>query len=357
LLSGCSFFKSDFAPNSRELALKNYRHGARALKDNDLVQAEIDFHTTLEYQANFAPAFEGLAQILFKKNKIIQAEHYLDLAIQSDKKWIPAYILKGRIYLQKEDFDLALEELNLANNLASNHNLLSLSKEIEPLLADAYSGIGDFYQAHQHYQKAVKNFPQEKHLQIKMMQTAAYVKMLQNKGEQVNGIMAKEVITRADLAVLLLNYLIPDRVNQDTLNFTIKDLPESATQREAILKCVHLKYLSLLPDGTFRPSDRVDRAEMALFIQQILKMQFSDFGSANLLIISDIEPWQSYARAASLVVKLNIMRLDEDGGFVAQNLIPGTKALQIVLRLATVLKFSSFPMHLLRQESPNTEHD
>ena len=325
------------------------------MKEGSLVQAEICFKRALQQTDPYAPALEGMAQVYSRRNQINQAEQYLEAAVRADRNWIPAYILKGEILLQKEDYDLALEELKQAETLSQTHQLFSLQTTIQPLLADAYAGAGDFKAALLHYQKARIQNPNDKTLQQKITAVERNLELLRGRGRDVQKIILQKIVSRSDFALLLTEYL-PAPLLADTLQKKIiLDLPVSPPRAQAIQKTVWAGFLPLLPDGTFRPADRVDRAEAALFMERILNQKQSGFKKAEAGTFKDVESWQPYAQATVLTISLKLLSVGENGYFFPKRYITGREALEMVYRLNKVLKLPPLPTDLLRDKGPDTE--
>ncbi len=348
-------YKND--PDSRQKANRCYKEGLLSLKKGSLVQAEICFKQALQQAEPFAPALEGMARVYSRRNQINLAEQYLEASVQADKNWIPAYILKGQILLQKEDYDLALEELKQAEARSRAHQLFSMQKNIQPLLADAYAGTGNFNAALLHYKKAQSQNPDDKTLQQKINATERSLKLVKGRGRALQKIILQKTVSRSDIALLLIDYL-PAYFMADTLrNELIRDLPVTAPRAQAIEKTVRAGLLPLLPDGTFRPSDRVDRAEAALFMEHILKEKHTGFQQAERGNFKDVEFWQPYIQAAVLAVSLKLIPAGNDGYFFPKRYVSGREAVEMIYRLAEILQLPSFPAHLLRNKSPEAEHD
>ena len=356
-LQSCGFFLQKNAPAPHEVAKKCYKEGLLSLNSGSLIQAEICFKRALQQENKYAPALEGMARIYFMRGKINPAEQFLDAAVQADKNWLPAYLLKGKILLQKEDYDLALEELQQAEFLSRAHHLPALQKTIQPFLAEAYAGCGNFKQALVHYKNARRQKSADPRLKQKIADTERSLLLLRGKGSALQKMMLQKTISRADLAVLLTQYL-EAKVFSDTLvNGRIRDLPMAKLQGQAVQKTVRAGLLPLLPDGTFHPGDRVDRAEAALFMEHILKQHANGFMPAPAAYFKDVESWQPYLQAAALSISLKLIPSGREGYFFPGRYLNGKEALAMIYRLAELLKLPSFPAYLLRDKSDNAEQN
>ena len=357
ILSGCSFFQPNVTITKEASHLLHYKNGLRAFNKSELVQAEILFHDALESRKNFAPALEGLARVYFERKDLQQSELFLERAIYIDRNWIPAYILKGQIYKYKEDYDLALAEFQLAEKLLKAYKIPSLSRKLQPLLAEAYMFTGQFRKAADHYNEAIQQFPDQKDYQQALNEVNTYLHLLDGQSSDIRTIVTHNKINRADLAVLLSNYLVADSVCTEPDSHQPIDAPSDPLYRKAILRCLHSGCLPLLPDSTFRPGDFVDRTEMALFINRILLKKFPEIKATKGINFADLDSKLPYFRAARLVVDLDMIHVNEGQYFYPRHILSGGEAVRIVYRLARFLETPLFPANVLRDKSPDAEKD
>jgi len=353
----CFFGDQSVIQKADTPAIKEYKAGLNSLNKSDLIHAEIHFQNALASRDNFAPALEGMARIFLERNQPLLAERYLEQAVQADQNWVPAYILKSRLYLANEDFDLAREELRLAQKRIKKHQLKNFETEIQPLLAQACFGMGNYQTAARHYKSALNKNPKDKQLSRRYEQAKNYAKLLKNKNERLKKVVRSAEIGRGDLALLMRHFLKFDSNIQQLGKLSILDLPQDELLAESILKCCSASYLPVLPDGTFHPEDKVDRAEMALFIERILSHRYPFFVRWDSINVKDVERYQPFTKAVQLSLTLKLMEQDNNQNFRPYAILSGTEALVIVYRLATFLELPVFPMHFLRNQRGDTKNN
>ncbi len=356
-LHSCFFNNQSVKNDDGTTASQEYKSGLNALNRDDLIDAEIHFQNALNSRDNFAPALEGLARIQLQRHNPLLTERYLDQAIQADRNWVPAYILKSRLYLVNEDFDLAREELRMAQKRIKKHQLKSFEAEIQPLIAEACFGLGNYESAKIHYINALKQNPEDKRLSDRLEQSKIYSQLLMNKNGRLKTVVRANEMRRGDLALLMRYFLQFAAENQEAEQIRILDLPQDTTLAESIKMCCAANYLPILPDQTFHPEDKVDRAEMALFIERLLNRKYPFIVRLDLIEINDVERYQPFSRAAQLVLTLNLMERDDNQNFRPYDILRGTEALVIVHRLASFLEVPVFPTHFLRNQSGDSKNN
>jgi tetratricopeptide (TPR) repeat protein len=85
--------------------------GELALKRGDFTAAQESFRKALEISPEDAAAAYNVGEIFFSNQKIDEAIAYFELAIRIKKDWPKAYYRLGFAYLNKGDYDKALENL------------------------------------------------------------------------------------------------------------------------------------------------------------------------------------------------------------------------------------------------------
>jgi tetratricopeptide (TPR) repeat protein len=85
--------------------------GELALKRGDFTAAQKSFREALEISPEDAAAAYNVGEIFFSNQKVDEAITYFELATRVKKDWPKAYHRLGLVYLNKGDFDKALENL------------------------------------------------------------------------------------------------------------------------------------------------------------------------------------------------------------------------------------------------------
>lgn len=85
--------------------------GEVALKNGDFAAAQDSFRKALEISPEDATAAYNVGEIFFSNQKVDEAIPYFELAVRIKKDWPKAHLRLGLAYLNKGDFDKALENL------------------------------------------------------------------------------------------------------------------------------------------------------------------------------------------------------------------------------------------------------
>jgi tetratricopeptide (TPR) repeat protein len=85
--------------------------GELALRRGDFAAAQEAFRKALEISPEDAAAAYNVGEIFFSNQKVDEAIAYFELAVRIKKDWPKAYHRLGLVYLNKGDFDKALENL------------------------------------------------------------------------------------------------------------------------------------------------------------------------------------------------------------------------------------------------------
>jgi hypothetical protein len=92
---------------------------------------------------------------------------------------------------------------------------------------------------------------------------------------------------------------------------TFRDVPWAHPHREAIEAIAEAEVARGYPDGTFRPSASVTRAQMASFLTRALDLE----PVANTTTFPDVPPEQDHAAAIAAIVEAGIAQGHPDGTF------------------------------------------
>ena len=353
LLSGCNSYNNGSSFRQPQSAEYYYLAGQKALHANELVQAEIAFKQALRQQSHFASAFFGLARVDYLRGKLHRAEGELVNCIQTDKNQISAYFLLSKIYLDREDFKSANTILIQAEKYLPQNIPSQLQRSFSALKAEALAGTGNFKEANGYYQKAAEASPADSSIRKRLKKNVQLLQVTQGQPEILRQIARKKQITRGDLA-FLFQYMLPltDSIKKPVSG--IKDLPMDPNLRMALLRSLRLSWLPVLPDGTVRPDDLLQRAELAIFLSRILKQrELAKFETAQT--IEDVEDYLPYYEDVLRMSVFGIMPLDKNNFFLPDEPVSGEEALLAVDRLSRVLKRAGLPFYFKRQKSERTE--
>ncbi len=327
------------------------REGQEALRNKDLVQAEIAFKQALGQETDYAPALLGLARIDFLQNKLHLAEQKLKACVRVDSLQIPAWLLLGKLYLQLEDFETAVTILTEVQNKRFPPEFTNLRPHLCVLRAKALYGLAEYESADICFKKALSYFPNDRALQRKMRTNSELKRIVSGKENILRRIALKKQITRADLAVLFTQ-LISVRDSCPNCTQHITDWPKNSIQSEAMQYAVCCGWLPVLPDSTVRPEDTVQRVELAIFASQIMtRYGIGKFQTQQT--IQDVQLYKPYYEAVLRSSVYGIIPADNNGYFYPERLLSGEEALLCVNHLSCVLERAGLPFYF---ERPKGEH-
>lgn len=151
------------------------------------------------------------------------------------------------------------------------------------------------------------------------------------EGVNTNIFAPDKTVTRAELAVMLMRTLQIPGVQQSAANpFSDKDsTPEWA--RLAIHTGAVEGIFNGYPDGTFRPQQEIDRAEMAAMLAKALKWETDPELDLTFSDRANIPAWaQSYVQAA---YENGLLQGRGDNQFVSDGMTTRAEAAVVMLRL------------------------
>jgi tetratricopeptide (TPR) repeat protein len=365
LLTGCAGKKEHPADPLVITPEYYYNEGKKYLELNDITSAEWHFKKAVQLRADFAPAYEGLSLAQLERGNLQKAEIFIKEALKNDSDWIPARIINGRLYLAKGEYEYAVNEFEYAVNTADRSKLI---KDKVKLKRDAYCRMGSAYKAWGKYIEAQAAFQQVLNIDSTDIKAAAAVKeineylaVIEGKPAIINKIAAKKEITYADAAVLFLTELDIEKIFRSVQlikeyrnktaatiernNFTsesIADVAEDYWAKSYIDKAIRLGIMELLPDSTFRPDNKINRAEMAIIIERFLMKAYDDpqldtryfkYVSSPYKDILNVSP---IFNSVMVVTKRNIMTVFEDDTFRPLNTISGIEAINIITKIKSM---------------------
>lgn len=365
ILTGCAGKKEPPADPLVITPEYYYNEGKKYLELNDITSAEWHFKKAVQLRVDFAPAYEGLSLAQLEQGNLPNAEIFIKEALKYDGDWIPARIINGRLYLARGEYEYAVNEFEYAVNTADGSKLI---KDKVKLKRDAYYRMGSAYKAWGKYIKAQAAFQQVLNIDSTDIKAAAAVKeiteylaVIEGKPAIIKEIAAKNEITRADAAVLFLTELDIEKIfrsvqlikeyrNKTAVtiernNFTsepIADVADGYWAKSHIDKAIRLGIMELLPDSTFRPDNKINRAEMAIIIERFLMKAYDDpqletryfkYVSSPYKDVLNVSP---IFNSVMVVTKRNIMPVFEDDTFRPLNTISGIEALNIMTKIKSI---------------------
>lgn len=336
----------------KETASGLYKQGLRFLKNVRAVDAEIAFNKALQIKEKYAPAYEGLARVYLLRGQLHKAENFAKKSINLNKGWLPARIVMARIYLAEGAYDLSRDELQLALKHMLNRELPNLKSEIYALLSQNNLQQKNFIEAEKNGKQAL-TFKADNVQALEILdEIKEILGHLKGRGQVIQDLAAKSVITRADLAILLytelgsFKFFKEDSSKRNQIKKSALDVKEGDPAFDAVNWNLRHHLLPLLPDSTFRPNDKVDRAEMTLFLQGILKVLFPDSlyslpFTRGMHAYFDVDSSQPYFKALQTISSLRLME-SKDKYFRARHTVSGLEAIKSIDRLKEIMRELSF---------------
>ena len=338
--------------SKKETAVRFYKQGLRFLQEREFILAEVSFNDAVHLKDDFAPLYEGLARVYLQRAQLPKAENFAKESLKLNKDWLPSRIVLARIYLAEGAFDLSRDELGLALKQMQNKKLPSLKSEIYALLSQNDLRQKRFLDAQLNSKKALALQPQNEQAQGILEEVKEITGRLRGRGTFIQELAAKTQISRADLARLLWTELSKsklfseDSAKSKQAKMTAPDVEAENPAFNTVQWCLSRRLLPLLPDSTFRPNDKVDRAEMTLFLQGILKVLFPDSlyslpFTRGMHAYFDVDSSQPYFKALQTVSSLRLME-SKDKYFRARHTVSGLEAIKSIDRLKEIMRDLSF---------------
>jgi len=345
----------------------HYNQGMRELDRGNLSAAAAEFERALALDPDFAEGFSGLALVAAKNGDFKKAYDLANKGIGKNKKSIDARVIKGRIIMMERKGDdwikKAVKEFDAALKINPNSDKALFYK------GEAYKNAYMFDDAAMQFRKVIElkgDFAEKANSEwalVQKIQRAA-------PGTKVGAKIALiDEIDRADLAVLLIEELklldILKKKRPPTYDTGFK-APEDPTKMQAtkvtamaeitdlddhwaknwIKDIVKAGGMDVFPDHTFRPDEKITRANYAMIMQNILIMATGDESLATKYIgtpsrFPDVNPSHYAYNAICLMVDRGIMQADKmTGAFHLNDKVSGADALLMIRDFQNALRMT-----------------
>jgi tetratricopeptide (TPR) repeat protein len=344
----------------------HYRQGHRALDRGDLEAAAEEFDRATALDPDYAGGYVGLGLVEAEKEDYKDALDLVDKGIGKDKEFIDGYIAKGRILVKQRAGDKWLD-----NAVKQYEKALKIDENNEKALfylGEAYKNAYDFDTAADYFKDVISikgDFAAQANSEWELMQKIQRAAPGTRIGKKIALIPE---IDRADLAVLFIEELKLLEVLQkkqpktyDTRFRPPKDPTKMEEQEQEqklatdienhwaknyIEDIIKAEAMGVFPDRTFRPDEKITRANYAMFLQNILIAVTGDQKLATKYIgtpsrFPDINPTHYAYNAICLSVDRGIMQADKmDGSFGLNKTVSGADALLIIRDLQNALRMT-----------------
>jgi len=341
----------------------HYTEGVKFLNNNDIANAEREFNLAKSLKDEFAPAYEGLAIVALEKGDQKKADELIDKSLGIDDEWVPAVVAKGRLLMTQEKYEDAVDEFQDAVDDVDDSGSVKDKKGVKK---DAYYWMGTTYKRWGKYINAQKTFQKildidntDTRASLAIKELAEYQAAVAGQSPELRKIAAQKEITRSDVAVLFVTELPLEKIfrkspAKNAIQFAAPgqsimgkkegaknndnwptDVPETHWAKTFIEKALNAGIMQKYPDETFRPDQKVNRAEFAMLIQNFLVKAYDDqsietkhFGDASPF--ADVLNTAPIFNAVMVVSTRGIMPGMDDGTFQPLAVVSGAESLNII---------------------------
>ncbi len=360
----------------------HYQMGMREFENGNLKAAAEEFNRAKALDPKYPGAYVGMALVYCKNGQFKEAYKSVDKGIDLNDKFLEGYIVKGRIITKERKGDnwveKAIKQYNKALKKAEelqkkDPNLRDQAKKWEE---EAYFYMGKTYENAFKFRDAESAFSRVVAMKGDYAQKANSEWELVQKivraapGTKIGAKIALiPEIDRADLAVLLIEELKlldvfqkrrpktfdtgfhppadPTKFKQAVQSNTIQ-IPDIKNHwaKHWIEEIVTVGGMSLYPDHTFKPDQKITRADFANTVQNILIAVTGDQSLATKYIgepshFPDVPSTHWAYNAITLCVDRGIMHANKiDGSFGLTKPVSGADALLMIRDFQNALRMT-----------------
>jgi len=354
LSSGCGGKNTLIKQGLMDTPQAHYSQGKSLLKEGKVDEARKEFNRAIHLDPKFAPGYEGMELVYMLKGDIKSAHKYVDKSLGLDNKWVPAYVAKGRILVAEGKYKDGINWFNKALKMDKTNEDAYIYK------GEAYIKLNDYDNAENTYKEGLNALPNSTIINEKWKNLQDIRRASAGLPPEYIVIARVPAITRADLAALFVVELNIDKIMKKRgapeykkfyaprANIMGKKEVSSSPQlpqdvqnhwaKHYIEKVINYGIMETYPDGTFKPNEKLTRANFALFVQNFLIKVTGDEGLGTRFIGSaspfpDV-PNSHYAFNSIMVVTTRgIMKAKLDGKFGLTDPVPGKDALLILKKV------------------------
>jgi len=366
-LTACAGPKEREAMSVLDTPEKHYTQGKRFLDKDDLVNAQREFEEAKSLRATFAPAYEGLAIVNILQKNYEEAERNIDKSLSEDGDWVPAVVARGRLYAAKGEYEDAIDEYDDALDDIDGSKSKFEKKEVRMdalyYKGHAYREWGKYIEAQTTFQQILEIDNTNVKASNAIQELAAYQAAVAGQSPELKKIAQQKEVTRADVAVLFVTELPLEKIfrksaRKQAIQFkapdagvmgkreeekpaslaVATDVPSNHWAISFITEALETGIIEKFPDGTYRPEEKVNRAEFAKLIEYFLIKAWDDKGLeteyfGNTSPFADVLNTSPIFNAIMVVSSRGIMPGYEDGTFKPLNAVSGADALNIIRNL------------------------
>jgi tetratricopeptide (TPR) repeat protein len=367
LLGSCGGPKERQAESVLDTPEYHYNQGKKYLDKDDLSNALREFNEAKSLKADFAPAYEGIALVQIQQKNFEEAEKNIKKSLSEDGNWVPAVVARGRLYAAQGKYEDAVDEFDDAiDDIDGSKG--AFDKKAVKMDALYYKGQaqkewGQYIPAQTTFQQILEIDNTNVKASAAIKELAEYQAAVAGQSPELQKIAKQKEITRADVAVLFVTELPLEKIfrkspRQQSISFKApdggvmgkkedkpagpemiaSDVPQTHWAWSFIDQALGYGIIENFPDGTYKPEEKVNRAEFARLIEHFLVKAWDDrgletqyFGSTSPF--ADVLNTSPIFNAVMVVSTRGIMPGMEDGTFQPLNVVSGPEALNVIRNL------------------------
>jgi tetratricopeptide (TPR) repeat protein len=363
-LAACGGPKERDAESVLDTPEYHYNQGKKYLERDDLSNALREFNEAKSLKADFAPAYEGIAIVNIEQKSFDQAEQNIDKSLSEDGDWVPAMVARGRLLAAKELYEDAVDEyadaIDDIPGSKSKFDKKAVKMDALYHQGNAYREWGKYIEAQTTFQSILNIDNTNVKASVAIKELAEYQAAVAGQSPELKKIAKQKEVTRSDIAVLFVTELPLDKIfrsspKKNAISFQspdggvmgkkeeekpaspaiATDVPDNHWARSFIEEALGKGIIEKFPDGSFRPDEKVNRAEFARLIEHFLVKAWDDrsietqyFGSVSPF--ADVLNTSPIFNSTMTVSTRGIMPGFEDGTFKPLNAVSGAEALNII---------------------------
>jgi tetratricopeptide (TPR) repeat protein len=367
LIASCAGPKERKAESILDTPEYHYNEGVKFLKADDINNAAREFNLAKSLKADFAPAYEGLGLVSLEQGDLETAEKLIKESLNKDGDWIPAQVAKGRLYIAREEYEDAIDEFEDAvedvDDSKSVKDKRGVKKDAYYWMGVAYKQWGKYIEAQTAFQQILEIDNTDTRASKAIKELAEYQAAVAGQSPELRKIAAQKEITRADVAVLFVTELPIEKIfrkspSQQKISYAAPgqsimgqrqtesgqpewaatDVSDDFWAKTFVDKALKMGIIDKYPDDTFKPNEKVNRAEFARLIEHFLVKAWDDseletqyFGSVSPF--ADVLNTSPIFNSIMVVSTRGIMPGFEDGTFKPLKVVSGAEALNIIRNL------------------------
>ncbi len=365
-LNGCASVEHRSETLSMDNADHHYWSGMEFIKTGELDRAQEEFERAKALDPNYGPADAGLGLAMSEKGQFVKAEEHLETAERNAKN-NDQKIIAQCAYIQ------FLSTAKVGNWQEKVQKRYKKANKINPKSALLHFTMGkamekasQYDQAEQHFKTVLalnRGFTAEADHELKRVQM---IKRASPGTQMGHHIALLDELDRADTAALFVEELQLVRLLEDTAQTqagfqTPQDYTKSSAGDSALTAVpdevsnhplradiekvlgLQIRGLEIFPDGEFKPSQPITRANFSVMVEDILVKVNQDPRLASKYIdnkspYKDL-PQGHYAFNAIMVCTMqNLMEPLEENRFGLDRPVSGAEALMVIRNLKNNFK-------------------